>query len=73
MTIEKIIASAVAVIVAPSILINVPKTREQARTLRKAVNSAAPATLKAPVKSESGWVFPGITHKDGLGTLSLTR
>ncbi|WQN06955.1 hypothetical protein [Escherichia phage vB-Eco-KMB37] len=48
-------------------------TREAARNVARKVNTAnLGATLKAPVKDESGkWIFPGLRHADKLGTLTL--
>lgn len=46
-------------------------TREAARNVARKVNAVAPAKLKAPVKGENGWIFPGLSHADGKGTLSL--
>ena len=48
------------------------KTREEARAIRKSFNSVAPAQLKAPAKNDVGfWEFPGLSHKDGRGTMHL--
>lgn len=50
-------------------------TREAARNVARKVNAAnLGATLKTPVKDESGkWIFPGLRHADKLGTLSLKK
>ncbi|QQV91974.1 hypothetical protein vBKpMFBKp34_063 [Klebsiella phage vB_KpM_FBKp34] len=49
-------------------------TREAARNVARKVNSAnTGAKLKAPVKGENGWIFPGLSHVDGKGTLSLKK
>ena len=48
-------------------------TREAARSVARKVNAVAPAKLKAPVKGENGWIFPGLSHNDGKGTLSLKK
>lgn len=49
-------------------------TREAARNVARKVNSAnTGAKLKAPVKGENGWIFPGLSHNDGKGTLSLKK
>ncbi len=46
-------------------------TREAARAVARKVNAAAPAKLKAPVKQDGEWIFPGLSHADNKGTLSL--
>lgn len=48
-------------------------TREAARNVARKVNAVAPAKLKAPVKGENGWIFPGLSHADGKGTLTLKK
>lgn len=48
-------------------------TREAARSVARKVNAVAPAKLKAPIKGENGWIFPGLSHNDGKGTLSLKK
>ena len=47
-------------------------TREAARNVARKVNRAnTGAKLKAPIKGENGWIFPGLSHVDGKGTLTL--
>lgn len=48
-------------------------TRESARNIARKVNAVAPAKLKAPVKGDDGWIFPGLTHADNKGTLSRNK
>lgn len=48
-------------------------TREAARNVARKVNAVAPAKLKAPVKGADGWIFPGLSHADNKGTLSLKK
>ena len=49
-------------------------TREAARNVARKVNSAnTGAKLKAPVKGADGWIFPGLSHADNKGTLSLKK
>ena len=49
-------------------------TRDIARNVARKVNAAATgAKLKAPVKEDGGWIFPGLTHADGKGVLSLKK
>ena len=48
-------------------------TREAARNVARKVNAVAPAKLKTPVKGADGWIFPGLSHADNKGTLSLKK
>lgn len=49
-------------------------TREQARNAARDINSRATlVTLKAPVKENGVWIFPGFKHADNKGTLSLKK
>lgn len=48
-------------------------TREIARNIARKVNANAPAKLKAPINTPNGWAFPGVSHTDGKGTLSLKK
>ena len=49
-------------------------TRDIARNVARKVNAAATgAKLKAPVKGDNGWIFPGLKHADNTGTLSLKK
>lgn len=49
-------------------------TREIARNVARKVNAAnTGAKLKAPVKALDGWIFPGISHNDGKGTMKLGK
>ena len=48
--------------------------REAARTIARNINSRATgATVKAPVKGDNGWMFPGLKHADGKGVLTLKK
>lgn len=50
------------------------KTRDAARAVARTVNAAnTGAKLKAAVKEGAEWVFPGLTHNDGKGVLSLKK
>lgn len=50
------------------------RTRDRARTVQRNVNSRAPAKLKPPVKDTDGiWIFPGLSHTDNKGTLTLRK
>lgn len=49
-------------------------TREAARNVARNINNRATgATVKAPVKGDNGWIFPGLKHADNKGTLSLKK
>ena len=53
---------------------NTLKTRDAARAVARNVNAAnTGAKLKAPVKGAEGWIFPGLTHNDGKGVLTLKK
>lgn len=49
-------------------------TRDIARNVARKVNAAnTGAKLKAPVKEDGAWIFPGLKHADNKGTLSLKK
>lgn len=49
-------------------------TREAARNVARKVTAAnTGAKLKAPVKEDGAWIFPGLIHGDNKGTLSLKK
>lgn len=49
------------------------RTRDDARQVARNVNTVAPAKLKAPVKQNGVWMFPGVSHADNKGTLKLKK